>query len=109
MAYDAGLAEVLRGALAGRGGISETPMFGGLCILLDGNMLCGTFRSGGMYRVGKANVAAALALPHVRPMVLGGRRMGGLVEVDREAITNPALRGTLMALALDFVGGLPAK
>ena len=105
MAYDEGLAETFRAALAGRPGVSERRMFGGLAFMLDGNMLCGTYRDGGMYRVGKANEAAALALPHVRPMTMTGRAMPGLVEVDREAIADPELRGQLLGLALDFVGG----
>jgi hypothetical protein len=109
MAYDEALAETLRAALAGRPGVSERKMFGGLAFMLDGNMLCGTYRDRGMYRVGKANAAAALALPHVRPMAMTGRPMPGLVEADRAAITDPELRGRLLALALDFVGELPAK
>jgi hypothetical protein len=109
MAYDEALAETFRGALADRPGVSERRMFGGLAFMLDGNMLCGTYRDRGMYRVGKANAAAALALPHVRPMAMTGRPMPGLVEADREAITDPELRGRLLALALDFVGALPAK
>jgi hypothetical protein len=109
MAYNEGLAQVIRDALAGRSGVSEKKMFGGLCFLLDGNMLCGTYRDGGMYRVGRANEAAALALPHVRPMTMTGRRMPGLVDVDAEGFTDDALRDRLIGLALDFVGGLPAK
>ena len=62
-----------------------------------------------MYRVGKAREAAALALPHTRPMAMTGRPMPGMVEVDAEAFTDPALRERLMRLALDFVDGLPAK
>jgi hypothetical protein len=38
-----------------------------------------------------------------------GRPMPGLVEADREAIVDPELRGRLLALALDIVGGLPPK
>ena len=109
MPYDATLAATLRADLAGRGAVSERKMFGGLCFLLDGNMICGTYRDGGMYRVGKANAAAALALPHVRPMTMTGRPMPGLVEAEREAITDPALRGRLLDLAFEFVGLLPAK
>jgi TfoX/Sxy family transcriptional regulator of competence genes len=109
MAYDEALARTLRDALAGRNGVSERKMFGGLCFMLDGNMLCGTYRGGGMYRVGKANEAAALALPHVRPMTMTGRAMPGLVDVDREAITDSELRSRLLGLAFDFVGSLPAK
>ena len=109
MAYDEGLAGTLRAALAGRGGISERKMFGGLCFMLDGNMICGTYRDGGMYRVGKANEAAALALPHVRPMTMTGRPMPGMVEAERAAIEDAGLRDRLLALALDFVGSLPPK
>jgi TfoX/Sxy family transcriptional regulator of competence genes len=109
MAYDETLARTFREALAGRAGVSERKMFGGLCFMLDGNMLCGTYRDRGMYRVGKANAAAALALPHVRPMAMTGRPMPGLVEADGAAITDPELRGQLLALAVGFVGSLPPK
>jgi TfoX/Sxy family transcriptional regulator of competence genes len=109
MAYDEGLAQKFRDALAERTGISERKMFGGLCFMLDGNMLCGTYRDRGMVRVGKANAEAALALPHTRPMAMTGRAMPGLVEIDREAILDPGLRERLIGLALDFVGSLPPK
>jgi hypothetical protein len=109
MAYDEGLAQTFRDALADRSGVSERKMFGGLCFMLNGNMLCGTYRDGGMYRVGKGNEAAALALPHVRPMTMTGRPMPGLVDVDRIAIDDDALRRQLMRLALDFVEALPPK
>jgi hypothetical protein len=109
MAYDEGLAQVIRDALAGHAGLAERKMFGGLCFLLQGNMLCGTYRQGGMYRVGKAREAEALALPGVRPMTMAGRAMPGIVEVDAEGFTDARLRARLMGLALDFVGTLPAK
>jgi TfoX/Sxy family transcriptional regulator of competence genes len=109
MAYDEGLAQILRDALAETPGISERKMFGGLCFLLHGNMLCGTYRDRGMYRVGPDGEPAALGLPHVRPMQMTGRRMTGIVEADAAAVTDDALREALLRLALDFVGGLPAK
>jgi hypothetical protein len=109
MAYDEGLAQVIRDELAERAGVTEKKMFGGLCFMLDGNMLCGTYREGGMYRVGKANEPAALALPGVRPMEMTGRKMPGLVEVGAEGFTDDARRAALMGLALDFVGSLPRK
>ena len=109
MPYDETLAAALRAALAGRGTISERKMFGGLCFLLDGNMVAGTYRDRGMVRVGKANADAALALPHTRPMAMTGRPMPGLVEIDGAAILDPVLRERLLGLALDFVGSLPPK
>ena len=106
MAYDEELAARIRDLVSAEPSLAEKKMFGGLCFLLNGNMLCGTYRSGGMYRVGKEREADALALPHTRPMTMTGRAMPGLVEVDAEAITDPELRGRLMGLALAFVGAL---
>ena len=109
MAYDEGLAATLRAALAGRPGVAERKMFGGLAFMLDGNMLCGTYRDRAMYRVGKPGEAAALALPRVRPVAMGGRVMPGMVEVEADAMADAGLRDRLMRLALDFVEGLPPK
>lgn len=109
MAYDEGLAEILRGDLAGIGGVIEKRMFGGVAFMLDGNMLCGVRPGGGMFRVGKENEEFALAVPGVRPMEMTGRRMGGFVDVEDATLADDTCRGRVMALALDFVQGLPAK
>jgi hypothetical protein len=109
VAYDDSLAAILRADLSGKGGLTERKMFGGLCLMLDGHMVCGLHGAGGMYRVGKEGAAAALALPHVRPMTMGGRPMAGVVEADREAVADPALRSRLLGLALAFVRTLPPK
>jgi TfoX/Sxy family transcriptional regulator of competence genes len=109
MAYDEGLARVLREALDGEDGVSERRMFGGLCFMMRGNMVCGTFRDRGMYRVGKDNEAAALALPHVRVIDMAGRPMRGMVEAEAAAVTDPDLRSRLLGLAIGFVRALPAK
>ena len=110
MAWDPSVADTLRAALAGRDGVAERRMFGALCFMARGNMLCGALADGGFFRVGKAGEAAALALPGVRPMTMaGGRPMPGIVRVSPEAVADPVLRGRLLALAEGFVGGLPAK
>lgn len=109
MAYDEGLAEILRGDLTDTPGIVEKRMFGGLCFLLHGNMLCGVHRGGGMFRVGKENQAAALAIEGAGPMTFTGRTMGGLIDVTDAALADDTRRGLWMALAMQFVGGLPGK
>lgn len=109
MAYDEGLAQLMRDDLAGRDGISERKMFGGLCFLDRGNMLCGVHEGGGMFRVGKAREAAALAIAGAGPMQFTGRRMGGLIEVTDAALADDARRAEWMRLALAFTGELPAK
>ncbi len=109
MAYDEGLAEILRSDLAETPGVSEKKMFGGLCFMLNGNMLCGVHKDGGMFRVGKENQAAALEIEGAGPMAFTGRPMGGMVDVDDEALADDARRAELMRLAMQFVGALPPK
>ena len=109
MAYDEGLAEVMRGDLHDLGSIVEKRMFGGLCFMLDGHMLCGVHKGGGMFRVGKDRHEAALALEGATPMACTGRPMGGLVDVTDDAIVDDTRRARLLALALENVRSLPPK
>lgn len=102
-------AELWREALGPRAGISERRMFGGLCFMDRGNMLCGVHKGGGMARVGKDAEAQALEIDGVTPMQFTGRRMGGLVECDRDLMEDPERRARLLSLALAFTGTLPAK
>jgi len=109
MAYDEHLAEELRDALRGRGGITEKRMFGGLCWLMHGNMLCVLGREGRyMFRVGEAQEAAALERPGAEEMVMSKRRMNGFVWVDADAALDEGL-GSWLDLAAAYVGGLPPK
>ena len=101
------LANRVRGALKGRQGITEKKMFGGVCFLLRGNMLCGTAKSRFMFRVGKEQDAEALARPGARPMDFTGRKLAGFVWVD-PACDGRALKRWI-ALAEKYVAALPPK
>ncbi|MCU9848667.1 TfoX/Sxy family protein [Defluviimonas sp. WL0024] len=108
MAFDEGLAQLMRDDLAGER-VTERKMFGGLAFLLDGHMVCGVHGGGAMFRVGKANEAAALAVPGAAPMAFTGRKMGGMIDLSDEAAADDARRGRLMTLALAFAKSLPPK
>ena len=109
MAYDAGHASLMRDDLVDHQDVAEKSMFGGLCFLLNGNMLCGVSKQGGMFRVGKDHEAAALKIDGVTPLAFTGRKMGGMVDVDDDLMADDVRRAQILALALDFVVGLPAK
>lgn len=109
MAYDEGIAAMMRDDLDGIAGITERKMFGGLAFMLDGNMDCGTYRDRGMFRVGKEREADARALPGTREMDFNGRPMGGMVEALPEALADDAARKALTGLALDYARSLPPK
>jgi hypothetical protein len=109
MAHDPHLADLMRSALRGRAGITEKKMFGGLCWLQHGNMLCGLTGDGRyMFRVGKAQEAAALARPGARPMDFTGRPMGGFVWVDPDAAVEAPMTAWI-DFAAAYVGSLPPK
>lgn len=113
MAYDEGAAEVIRAAIGPRPGLSEKKMFGGLCFLLDGNMLAGVhgLKAGGgaMFRVGPKREDDALALPGTRPMQMTGRRMRGFVDVAPEYLEDPETMSSILDLALAYIATLPPK
>ena len=109
MAYDEGLAYLIRDDLSEEPGISEKKMFGGLCFLLHGNMVCGVHKDGGMFRVGKPREAAALAIDGAREMDFTGRRMGGFIDVDADLMGDDSRRLQMMDLALANARALPPK
>lgn len=108
MAWDEGLAQLLRDDLA-REAVVEKKMFGGLAFLLHGHMVCGIHKGGAMFRVGKPNEAAALAIPGASQMMFTGKPMSGMVDCSDDACVDDARRDVLMALALGFVKTLPPK
>ncbi|MGR3463926.1 TfoX/Sxy family protein [Limimaricola sp.] len=109
MAYDEGLAELIRGDLGERSGISERRMFGGLAFMLYGNMVCGVTSQGAMYCVGKAREAEAMRIPGTGPMEFTGKPMGGMVAADDEAMADDGRRAALTRLAFEHAESLPAK
>jgi len=113
MAVDEGLSQRFRAATDHLSGVSEKRMMGGVCFLLNGNMLGGADRTKEgegrfMFRVGKDNEAQALARNGAIVMEQGGRRMGGLIFVSEEVCDKNSLRDWI-ELALEFVSALPAK
>jgi hypothetical protein len=108
MPFDADLADRMRGAMKRRRGISEKKMFGGICWMLRGTMLCGVEVGRYMFRVGPALEAEALSHPGARPMEITGRPMRGFVWVEARTAPEVELRHWI-DLATRFVGALPSK
>ncbi len=108
MAFDEDLAQRMRDILARTGAVREVRMFGGLCFMLNGNMVAGTSKRGLLVRVGKDRHAGAVARPGARPMEMAGRPMAGCVFVDPAPRDERELREWL-ELAVTFVDTLPAK
>lgn len=101
MAYDDRQAQLLRDDLAGLA-LVEKKMFGGLCLMHRGHMLCGIYGGGGMFRVGRKAEAQAVALQGVWPMMMRDRPMAGMVQTGAAGLEDPATRQALLRLALEF-------
>lgn len=113
MAYDEFLAEQFRAALGKTKEVSEKRMMGGVCFLINGNMVGGADRAKDgqgrfMFRVGKDNAEKASALPGGEQMMQGGRQMGGFYFVAEELCSEDVMRSWL-DLALSFATSLPPK
>ncbi len=113
MAYDEALTQRFRTALGDAKGVSEKRMMGGVCFLVNGNMIGGADRTKSgqgrfMFRVGKDNVDDAEALPGGEQMVQGGRAMSGFYFVPEGACSDEVMRRWLR-LAFGFATSLPPK
>lgn len=109
MAYDAGHAELMKEALGDTPNITEKKMFGGLCFMLNGHMVCGVHKDGGMARVGKAAEADALLIDGIAPLSFTGRKMGGMVDVSEDVLSDEHRLLKIVTMALDYAKSLPPK
>ncbi|WP_199231208.1 TfoX/Sxy family protein [Falsiroseomonas bella] len=99
---------MIRLSLARRRGLVEKRMFGGICWMLNGNMLCGIAKDSFMFRVGRELEAEALARPGTRIMDFTGKPMRGFVLVDPDAAEDAGLEAWI-AFAARYVAALPPK
>lgn len=109
MAYDEGLAQRIRESLGHAPGMAEKKMFGGLCFTLGGHMMVGIVKESLMVRIGEAAATEAMARPGARPMDFTGKPMKGYLFVDPVGCAEDQDLAAWIALAEQFVEGLPAK
>jgi hypothetical protein len=109
MAYDEGLAQRMREALAVIPDIDERKMFGGIGFLLNGNMACGVNKDDLIVRLGPDAYNRALDEPHTKEFDMTGRPMKGWVVVRPGGYeTDEALKGWVQR-GVDFALSLPPK
>ena len=109
MAYSEDLADRVRALLAGRPGVREQKMFGGLCFMLNGNMACGVLGSELVVRVGRENLENALSQPHSRPFDMTGRPIRSFVYVAAEGLATEDGLTAWASRGMAFADSLPPK
>jgi TfoX/Sxy family transcriptional regulator of competence genes len=110
VAYDLVTAERVRHLLADRHDVVERKMMGGLMFMVKGGMCCAVSGRGGLLvRVDPEAQPKLIAEPHVRPMVMGGRKVTTFVRVMPEGYrTHGALKKWLKR-GTDAVAALKVK
>ena len=103
------LVERIRHLLSKRRGITEKKMFGGTCLLLNGNMLVAVWNDSLIARLGVEQAEIALTEPDVREMDLTGRPMKGWIIVEPDGIDSDRQLTHWIDLSMTFVRTLPAK
>ena len=109
MAYDEALADRVRDALAGRNGVREQKMFGGIAFMVDGHMTVGVVNDELMARVGADGEDEALAQPHARVMDFTGRPMTGFIQVAAEGVATGDDVRAWVERSLAYTTTLPPK
>ena len=85
MAYDEKLAERIRRLMAGRRGVTERKMMGGLTFMTASGMFCSASGKGGLLvRVDSQSRDKFLGEDHAEPADISGRRMTGFIRVAAE-------------------------
>ena len=108
MAYDEKLADRIRAALDWKGEISERKMFGGICFLAGGKMVCGVIKDMLVARVDPSDAPDLLRQPGVRPMDFTGRPMKGFLYVSQRSLTGAKLKEWLKR-CFAYTSSLPQK
>ncbi len=109
MAFSESLAGRIRDALARERNIEEKKMFGGICFLLNGNILVGVWKDSLIARLGPAQGEEALQEPYVCVFDITGKPMRNWVLVEPEGIEDDDQLAAWIGRAMTFVQTLPKK
>ena len=109
MVYDKGLAQRVREILEEDPAFAEKKMFGGICFLLFGNMVCGIIKDDLIVRVGTDSYEEMLKMPHAGKFDITGKPMKGWVMVLSEALDLDEELNDWVQRAISFVRTLPPK
>lgn len=112
MAYNEGTAKRVRNILSNYNGITEKKMFGGLCFMMDGNMLCGVggiTKDGMLFRLDPLESELLLKEKGVKVMEMRGKKMKGFLYVRDEVLKDDKDLEKWINKSIEFVKTLPKK
>jgi TfoX/Sxy family transcriptional regulator of competence genes len=109
MAFNQQLDQRIRKILAKWRHTEAKKMFGGVCHLVKGHMVCGVYKDYLILRLGETQAAKALETAFTRPFDITGRPMKGWVMISHEGFNTDVKLATWLRQAKEFVRTLPPK
>ena len=109
VAYDEGLATRLLDILGDEAGLAQRKMFGGLAVLLDGNMAVGVYGDDLLVRTDPGQQDTLLAEPGTRSFEMTARPMKGWIVVDASRCAEDGDLRRWVARGVAHARGLPPK
>lgn len=109
MAYNSYIADRVIAVFDALHPYSSKKMFGGMGIMVNGNMCIGVMKDSIVVRVGKDEYQHTLTLNGAAPFDFTGKPLTGWVYVDEAAIEDEQSLFNWINKGLDFVLTLPAK
>jgi hypothetical protein len=109
MAHNEKLTERIRKILSRKQKIVEKKMFGGVCFMHRGNMMCGVEKKRLMVRVGPDQYEDALTRKHASVMDLTGVPFKGFIFVNPVGLKNEKDLKKWLDYGLRFTSTLPEK
>ena len=109
MPYNEALAEKVLASITSPVPTEARKMFGGIAIMVQGNMACGVIQDDLIVRVPPERYEESLMRPHVRTMDMTGRPMRGWVVVGPEATSTEVALKDWVNMGIGYALSLPAK
>ena len=109
MVYDEKLDSRLEKIILQWKNTDKKKMFGGICYLLNGNMVGGVYKDSVILRLGEKNANTALKLQDFGEFDITGRPMKGWVMAAQKAFKNDEDLVSWLEKAKKFAEKLPPK
>src|SRR5438876_11303808 len=107
MAFDEKLAARIRNRLSRKKGVTEKKMFGGIAVLLNGNMSCGVHGEEMIVRLAPDATDAALVQKHTRVFDLSGRPMKGWILIEPDGLRTDKKLAKWVETGVNYAASLP--
>ena len=110
MGYDEDLAARIRELVGNEHDLTEKKMFGGLALLVGGNMAIAASGQGGiLVRLDPAQSDSLVAKTSAHVAEMRGRQMAGWLRVDSEDVRTKRQLAKWVELGAAYARSLPAK